>query len=80
MVRYMGKPFKTREIEEKHGPLDPLVANVVNEARSQKAAAERLGTTQSTISTLLRDLGYVPITLYVKPGTKVRWNKRSITA
>jgi plastocyanin len=76
----MGKPFKTREIEKEHGPLDPLVPNIVNEAGSQKAAAERLQTSQSTISTILKQLGYVPITVYVKPGTKVEWDQHSITA
>ena len=63
----MAKPHRLKELEKEHGPLDELIPRLVNELGGQKEAAEFLGISQATISTWLKEHGYLPITQYVKP-------------
>lgn len=60
---------KLAELEKQHGSLDLLIPNIVNESGSQKAAAARLGLSQSTVGKWLSDHGYVLKLVYVRSST-----------
>lgn len=62
----MAKPHRLREIEQEHGELEQVIPKLVNKLGSQKAAADKLGLSQATISTWLRDNGYEPQTIYIR--------------
>jgi len=63
----MATPYRIRAVEQAHNvPIAQLIPDLVNRLGSQKAAAERRGLSQATISTWLRENGYTPRVIYVK--------------
>lgn len=63
----MGKRYKLRDIEQATGkPLEQVIPPLVNSMGSAKDAAKRLGVSDGTIITWLRENGYRRITQYVK--------------
>lgn len=63
----MATPNRLQAIEQEHNtPLGELIPRLVNELGSQKDAADALGISQATISTWLKENGYVSKTVYVK--------------
>lgn len=63
----MATPYRLREVEQAHNtPLGELIPRLVNELGSQKLAADRLGISQATISTWLKENGYTAQTVYIK--------------
>jgi hypothetical protein len=61
----MAKPNKLRELEQKHGDLHKVIPHLVNE-HDQRKAAEILGVSTATISTWLKNNGYLPHIEYVR--------------
>lgn len=62
----MAKPHALKEIEQRHGrSLHDIIPPLVNEMGSAKAAAKQLGVADSTITTWLKEHGYIRITHYV---------------
>ena len=67
----MAKRNRIPEVEQERGvPIDQLIPDLLNRLGSQKAVADELGLSQTTISTWLKENGYVPKTVYVKEQTK----------
>lgn len=63
----MATPYRIRAVEQEHGtPLDTLIPDLVNALGSQKAAAAQLGLSQATISTWLKEHGYIARIIYTK--------------
>lgn len=63
----MAKPHRLQEIEQEHGrPLEELIPDLLASLGTQKAVAYQLGVSQATVSTWLRQNGYVPVVTYVK--------------
>lgn len=63
----MAKPYRLQAVEQEHNtPLEVLIPQTVNRLGSQKSAADELGISQATISTWLKENGYVSRTVYVK--------------
>lgn len=63
----MATPYRLREIEESHGmPLDQLIPDLLNKLGSQKAVADHLGVSQTTISLWLSENGYQARTVWEK--------------
>jgi len=63
----MATPYRLQEVEQEYNvPLDVLIPSLVNELGSQKAAADKLGISQATISTWLKENSYVQKVTYVK--------------
>lgn len=63
----MAKPNRLPEVEQAHGqPLETLIPDLLAVFGTQKAVADHLGVSQATISTWLRDNGFVPVVTYVK--------------
>lgn len=76
----MARPNRLLELEQEHGtPIDQLIPHLVNDLGSQKAAADRLGISQATISTWLKENGYAPRTIYEKQESE-EINERVTTA
>lgn len=64
----MAKRNKLLELEQKHGNLDRVIPPLVNRG-GQALAAERLGTSQATISNWLKDHGYIKTEFWQKRTT-----------
>lgn len=64
----MAKRFRLRDVEQTHGNLDAVIPALVNQ-HGQKDAAAALGVSQYTISTWLKEHGYVQVVRYVKAAT-----------
>lgn len=63
----MATPYRIRAVEQEHAaPIDTLIPDLVNALGSQKAAAARLGLSQATISTWLKEHGYIARIIYTK--------------
>lgn len=63
----MAKPNRLRELEQKQGiPPDIFIPELLEKLGSQKAVADHLGISQTTISTWLKDNGYIAKTVYIK--------------
>jgi len=63
----MAKPNRLPEVERAHGqPLETLIPDLLAALGTQKAVADHLGISQATISTWLRENGFVPVVTYVK--------------
>lgn len=62
----MARKDRLKEIEKQRGPLDTVIPPLVNELGSQKAAAEKLGVSQSAISLWLKLNKYRAVTNYVR--------------
>lgn len=63
----MATPYRLEEVEQEQGqPLDVLIPTLLLELGSQKAAADYLGLSQASISTWLKDNGYVSKTVWEK--------------
>lgn len=61
----MAKRNKVGELEQEHGNLERIIPPLVNKG-GQRLAADKLGTTQTTISRWLKDHGYISRTEWVK--------------
>lgn len=55
----MAAPNKLRDVEAQHGDLERVIPETVNRLGSQKAAAEALGVSESTINKWLKEHGYI---------------------
>lgn len=65
----MATPHKLKALQEARGlDLESVIPALLADLGTQKAVAEHLGLSQATISTWLRDNGYVPKVIYVKQG------------
>jgi predicted transcriptional regulator len=63
----VATPYRIRAVEREHAtPIDTLIPDLVNALGSQKAAAARLGLSQATISTWLKEHGYIARIIYTK--------------
>ena len=63
----MATPYRIRAVEQEHAaPIDTLIPDLVNTLGSQKAAAAQLGLSQATISTWLKEHGYIARIIYTK--------------
>jgi len=62
----MARKDRLKEIEKEQGPLETVIPPLVNRLGTQKAAADSLGVSQSSISLWLKINGYRPIIQYVK--------------
>lgn len=66
----MAKPHRLRELQALYGDLEDVIPAWVNEG-GQKAAADALGTSTSTIARWLKDNGYYAKIVWVKAGSEV---------
>jgi len=67
----MATPYRLQQVVQEHNtPLEVLIPQMVNALGSQKDAADKLGVSQATISTWLKENGYVSKTTYVKVTEK----------
>jgi predicted transcriptional regulator len=63
----MPRPSSSEKLEVQYGvPVEQLIPDLLNKLGTQKAVADHLGISQATVSTWLKDNGYVPKTVYVK--------------
>lgn len=63
----MARPYRLQEVEQEHEiPLEQLIPDLLSRLGSQKAVADHLGLSQTTISTWLKDNGYISKIIYVK--------------
>jgi hypothetical protein len=61
----MAKPYRLRDLESQYGDLNKIIPPLVN-LGGQKYAATQLTCSVATISTWLKDNGYVGKTTYVR--------------
>jgi hypothetical protein len=62
----MAEPHKLREIEKSHGDLNKLIPKLLNKYGTQKAVADELGVSQTTIALWLQANGYVRVVRFEK--------------
>jgi len=63
----MARRDRLKEVQDAHSiPVEQLIPDLLNKLGTQKAVADHLGISQATVSTWLKDNGYVPKTVYVK--------------
>jgi hypothetical protein len=61
----MAKPYRLRDLEAQYGDLHKVIPKLVNEG-GQQYAAFQLGVSISTISSWLKDNGYIQKVEYVR--------------
>lgn len=61
----MAKPYKLRDLESQYGDLHKVIPKLVNQG-GQQFAAFQLGVSISTVSTWLKDNGYIQKVEYVR--------------
>jgi hypothetical protein len=64
----MARRNKIPELEQKHGNLERIIPALVNRG-GQKLAAEKLETSQNTISRWLKDNHYISRVVWMKAAT-----------
>lgn len=68
----MATPNRLQALEQEYNePIEVLIPRMVNKLGNQRAAADALGISQATISTWLKENGYIAVTQWVKESEDV---------